>query len=136
MNRTEKSILLYVETCCVDHGGLLEAQRMNKDDMDALTRLADADQLTWGRIPARFLPAANQQRKPTHWARLTSQGWTLAHRLRRERSESSRGPLANAVFEEVDNRATFNGDPDDQGAVRDFLNAHPEREASDGGRLG
>lgn len=33
-------------------------------------------------------------------------------------------------------RAQFTGNPDDQQAVRDFLNAHPDREADDGGRLG
>lgn len=40
------------------------------------------------------------------------------------------------VGERPSRRAQFTDNPDDQQAVRDFLNAHPDREAADGGRLG
>ncbi|MGD7036156.1 hypothetical protein [Methylotuvimicrobium buryatense] len=33
MTKNEKRLLLYLETCSVDHGGLVHTQHMNSDDM-------------------------------------------------------------------------------------------------------
>ena len=84
MTRDQRSILLYAESCAVEHGGLLEGIRMNKDDHAALDDLAQAGMLTWGRTPGKLL--GTFQRNVTHWCDLTEAGWALAFQLRRERA--------------------------------------------------
>lgn len=100
LTRNQSSALLYVETCCVDFGGLLEGTRMNEDDRDALDQLAAAGALKWGRIPGRLL--GSFQRQVTHWCDLTDEGWALAHQLRRARAARCNGPRdkVNALLAE------------------------------------
>jgi len=81
ITRDQRSILLYVETCAVDHGGLLEGIRMNADDHTAMAQLQHAGILKHGRVPGRLL--GTFQRNVTHWCDLTDAGWELAHQLRR-----------------------------------------------------
>lgn len=67
--------------------------------------------------------------------RIASQfGFTLDQVMSTNRDKIERRHAKKRV--DIDNKAVFQGDPDNQSAVRDFLNAHPLREASDGGRLG
>lgn len=85
ITRDQRSILMYAETCAVDHGGLLEGIRMNTADLSALKELAEAGILTYGRIPGKLL-GTFRVRQATHWCDLTDAGWTLAHGLRRARA--------------------------------------------------
>lgn len=96
MTRDERSFLLYAESCCVDAGGLLVAERMNADDHAAAARFVALGLMTFGRIPSELL--ATSFASPTHYAELTEAGWQLAWQLRRERGDK-RGPKATAVFE-------------------------------------
>jgi hypothetical protein len=86
LTRDEKSLLLYVETCCVDYGGLLEGIRMNESDHKALDRFKAEGVLDFGRIPSELL--GQFSRKVTKWCDLTDTGWALAHQLRRARAAS------------------------------------------------
>lgn len=85
ITREQRSILMYAETCAVEHGGLLEGIRMNADDHVALTQLAVEGILNYGRIPGKLL-GTFKVRQATHWCDLTEAGWALAHQLRRARA--------------------------------------------------
>lgn len=80
----QRRLLLYVESCCVEHGGLMESQRLNHGDHGPLDQLEGSCILTWGRIPSRLL--GQFQRNVTHWCDLTDAGWALAHQLRRQQA--------------------------------------------------
>lgn len=110
ITRDQRSILMYAETCAVDHGGLLEGIRMNKDDHAALAELAAAGILTHGRIPGKLLGTFAAHRiQPSHWCDLTEAGWELAHALRQARAARPHQPreIVNAVLAE---RATVTAD--------------------------
>lgn len=102
-SKDDKSMLVYAETCVVDHGGLLEGQRMNEADLKAMLKFEREGLAKSGRIPARLLGQFPGQRKPTHWIKFTDFGWEVAHALRRERgADDHRGPYARAVFDALE----------------------------------
>ena len=94
LNKTERSILLYAETCVVDYAGLLEGKRMNKDDIEALKKFEADGLLKFSRIPASVLHGM-VARECTHWVEFTDAAWTLAHTLRREMAEKSKTRSSN-----------------------------------------
>lgn len=97
LTKDERSILCYAETCAVDNGGLMEARRMNTDDLLTLKRFVKAGLIHHARIKAALLgkgPSIHY----THWVELTDAGWKLAAECRRLRGDQ-RGPYARAVFE-------------------------------------
>jgi hypothetical protein len=94
LTKTERSILLYAETCVVDYAGLLEGQRMNNDDIEVLKKFEAAGILKFGRIPARVL-GSMVSRQCTHWVEFTEAAWNLAHALRRQMAEKSKTVSAN-----------------------------------------
>ncbi|WP_186019898.1 hypothetical protein [Burkholderia gladioli] len=100
LTRTEKSILLYAETCLVDYGGLLEGRRMNQDDMDALKALAYAGSISFGRVPGSLLSEIRDRtgRHVTHWITFNDVAWNLAHAIRRERA--SKGSASRKAVDE------------------------------------
>lgn len=102
LTRDQRSFLLYAETCAVDHGGLLEGERMNAADIDAGRWYTSLGFMLFGCIPASHLPAPGQFStwKPTYWCALTAEGWALAHLLRQQRAKR-RGPYAEDVWAEV-----------------------------------
>jgi hypothetical protein len=99
LTKDERSFLLYVETCCVDGGGLLVGVRMNAEDHAAAAKFVEAGLLaSFGRIPSALLGRSGSPQGATHYAELTDAGWLLAHTLRRERAKR-RGPYATSVFD-------------------------------------
>lgn len=101
MTHDQKSCLLYLETCAVDHGGLVEGQRMNREDHDAAKVFQAAGLVELHRIPSFLLDHTG--RPYTHWCRLTDAGFTLAHTLRQQRA-MVRGPLATEIMAELAER--------------------------------
>lgn len=96
LTRQERSQLCYAESCAVDGGGLMEIVRMNAEDLKLMATFQSNGLLRWGRVPSHLL-----QRGWTHWCELTDLGWEVAALCRRKRAEQ-RGPVATAVFEEVE----------------------------------
>ena len=99
MTRDERSLLLYLETCAVDQGGLAEGRRMNKEDHEAAKKFAELKLAYLYRVPATILFDDNLEqvlRKYTHWVTLTPAGFELAHRLRVRRA-GTLGPHAQAI---------------------------------------
>lgn len=100
LSKTQRSILLYAESCLVDHGGLLEGVRMNNADHAELAAFKADGLLDFGRIPGKLLGNGK-----THWVVFTEQAWALAAGCRKLRSEQL-GPYARSVFDEIRARAT------------------------------
>lgn len=94
LTKTERSVLLYAETCVVDYAGLLEGKRMNSDDIDALKKFEAAGILKFGRIPARVL-GSMVSRECTHWVEFMDAAWSIAHSLRRQVAEKSKTVSTN-----------------------------------------
>jgi hypothetical protein len=94
----ERSLLLYAETCVVDHGGLLEAARMNREDIAALENYQEHGVLTFGRIPFYMVEEIESGHwKPTHWVTFTDRAWAMAHGLRRHIAETRTSATRNKV---------------------------------------
>lgn len=49
LTRDEISLLLYLDTCAVDHGGMLDQRKMNAADRDTLARWAAEKYVETGR---------------------------------------------------------------------------------------
>ena len=90
MNKNEKSILLYLETCLVDQRGRVESQRMNEEDFENIEKFKKENLIDFGRIPFKELEKLNKLSGPriyTHWIKSTDEAWKSAHKFRRERAE-------------------------------------------------
>ncbi len=74
LTRTERSTLLYAETCAVDSKGQLDARRMNADDVAVLQKFDG--------VLLEFI--ANNS-----GVVLRDEGWAVAGLLRRRRAERS-----------------------------------------------
>lgn len=86
MTKDERTCLLYLETCAVDYGGLVQGARMNKADHDACERFAELGLATLYRVPSRLFTTQSGQVQ-NHFVIMTDAGFALAHKLRRQRSE-------------------------------------------------
>lgn len=82
MDKDERSLLLYLETRAVDHGGLVHTQHMNDIDMDIAKRWDTSGFLRFGRVASDCLPMPSGS---THWCELSDEAWGLAHAERRAR---------------------------------------------------
>jgi predicted metalloenzyme YecM len=78
--KTEKSLLLFLETCAVDNTGKVNVQHMNKEDMDIASRWTKDGFLEFGRICS-----ADSINERTHYVILYDEAWTKAHEFRKER---------------------------------------------------
>lgn len=103
MTKYQRSQLVYMECCAVDYGGLLEAQRMNADDLEAMEFFKAGGLATSGRIPAALLGSYPGSRQPTHWCELTDLGWACAAACRRLLA-LNRGTFADRVMKMVEER--------------------------------
>jgi len=82
MTKSEKSLLLFLETCCVDSRGLIKGERMNDEDHITAERWDKICFIQFGRVSARDL-----HKGFTHWCTLSDTAWSMAWKLRRERFE-------------------------------------------------
>ena len=88
MSREERSLLLFVETQAVDHGGALDRSRVNDADMEVLLDWHEDGFVMCGRLPSALAgPGARRGRGrcATHWVHLSDEAWRLAHEERRAR---------------------------------------------------
>jgi len=90
LSKQERKILLYIEDCLVNKLGRLEGRRMNKEDIIAIDSLVKKGIVAhFGRLAWKVVEywANKGMDRPTHYVRLTDEGWKVAHQLRREKSE-------------------------------------------------
>lgn len=86
MNRDQRSLLLYLETCAVDHGGSVDAIHMNHEDFRQAEEWAASGFIEFGRIAFGAFPKQNG-RERTSWVRFSDDAWRIAHEERRARCE-------------------------------------------------
>ena len=79
MTSDERNLLLYLETCAVDHGGLVDTKHMNKEDIDIAKKWNNEGFVKFGRI--KF----NSIIEKTHWCELSDEAWNVAHTGRKAR---------------------------------------------------
>jgi hypothetical protein len=97
-HKDQVTLLLYLETRAVDHGGVVDIDHMNNDDVMQAKLWADSRYIGFGRIRAPVFG---------HWVELSDEAWDDAHRFRRERAARM---LANRTWEKTSERAS--GEPD------------------------
>ena len=56
LSRDERSLLLYFESVCVDHAGLVDTRRMNADDIKIATKWDEIGFVLYGRVALTCLP--------------------------------------------------------------------------------
>ena len=82
MNREELSLLLYLETRAVDHGGAVDLRHMNDADCQIAKQWAAKKYIEWGRIYCKDCTAEG-----TYWVRLSDAARRGAVRERRARAD-------------------------------------------------
>lgn len=98
MTVDERSLLLYVETCAVDYGGLVHCQRINSEDREILKRWDREGFLSFSRITLESLELLKDKHN-TELVRLSEEAWALAHEERRARSVrmSNKSPYRDLI---------------------------------------
>jgi len=89
LTKDERSLLLYLETCATDHGGLVDRRRMNEEDVAIVERWDKEGFLAFGRIcfdDIKTLAKSCGPKRYTHWCELSDKAWKSAHVERRARS--------------------------------------------------
>ena len=78
----EAQLLLYVETRCVDHTGLLDNRHLNDEDRATLKDWNETGYVKSGRLVFKFIGGGK-----SIWSRMSEEAWKEAHRQRRLRAE-------------------------------------------------
>lgn len=79
MTRDELSLLLYLESCAVDHSGRTDPRRMNDEDRDILARWTKDGYVESGRVCAADGGGG--------WVRLSGTAYLNAYAERRARAD-------------------------------------------------
>jgi len=80
VTKDEQSLLLYLESCSTEKGGILDSSRMNTDDMNTLIEWHASGFIKWGRIAFHDIKEG-----ATHWVVLSEEAWSAAHQERKAR---------------------------------------------------
>lgn len=98
MTKGERSLLIYIESVCVDYGGIVHSQRVNEEDVEILKRwdkegFISYSHLTWNSIQTLA------DKHCTSLVRLSAEAWLLAQEERRARflRISSKLPICNLI---------------------------------------
>lgn len=81
MTKQEKSLLLYLETRAVDHGGRVDTRRMNKEDMFTAAQWSQKGYVRFGRLAYESVAYSS-----THWCLFSDIAWLDAHAERRAKA--------------------------------------------------
>lgn len=84
MTKAERSLLLYLETRAVDHGGIVTTPQLNDDDFAVVERWKENGFVEFERLTRASI---EKLRGSTHWVRLSESAWRIAHEERRARHE-------------------------------------------------
>jgi hypothetical protein len=98
MSKDERSNLLYIECCAVDQGGLVDARKINDEDLEILRSWDAKGFITFSRISFDSLQLLVDKNK-SYLVTLSEGAWKLAHEERRARSKrmASKSPYCNLV---------------------------------------
>lgn len=84
MNKDERSLLLYLESRAVDHGGLVATPHMNEDDFKLAESWTRKGFIRFGRLTAASIRELSSG--SSYWVMLSEEAWRLAHEERRDRN--------------------------------------------------
>lgn len=84
-DKEQHYLLMYLETCVVDHGGLVDCMKMSKDEFTLATQWNKSRFISFGRI--KFSDVERMRGKYTHWCEFSEDSWIEAHKQRRARAE-------------------------------------------------
>lgn len=79
-SKEEERLLLYLETCAVDYGGLVDGLMMNAADRGIATHWVSQRFIGFGRVMLEHIRGPR-----CLWVTLSPEAWACAHRLRIER---------------------------------------------------
>ncbi len=82
LTRDEISLLLYLETRAVDHGGLIDHRQMNTEDFANARRWNELGFIEFGRVYSKHIEG-----NLSNWVHLSDEAFALAHVLRRQRAQ-------------------------------------------------
>lgn len=86
MSKDEKSLLLFLGTCVVDHGGRVDSRRMNSEDFAIVEQWDEIGFVCYGRVCSADIQASGSK-TGSNWCQLSEKAWALAHEERKARAE-------------------------------------------------
>jgi len=86
LNKTELSLLLYLETRAVDHGGLVETSHMNEEDDEIAKRWNEEGFIKFGRVYSKHVKKTAYG-AASRWVQFTEEAWEEAHKERKARAD-------------------------------------------------
>jgi len=98
MSKDERSILLYIECCAVDYGGLVDARKINKEDLEILKSWDKSGFVSFNRIGFDSLQTLVDKNK-SYLVALSEDAWKFAHEERRARNVrmASKSPYCDLI---------------------------------------
>jgi len=81
MTKDQISLLLYLESRAVDHGGLIDSRQMNADDFQNAGLWDEDGFIEFGRVYSKHVKGSL-----TNWVHLTPEAWRVVQELRQQRS--------------------------------------------------
>lgn len=82
LTKNQRTLLLYLETRLVDHGGRVAGEHMNAEDAEQAKAWNESGYIGYGRIASEHC-----NRYGALWVTFSDQAWEDAHRERRARAE-------------------------------------------------
>lgn len=105
MTKTEKSLLLYLETVCVDQSGVVDLARLNADDIRIGKEWHQREFLVFRRY-TKTDPKGEVQAM-TYLVEMTDESWKKAHELKRERAERNKKTTAPCYPEDLPSHTAY-----------------------------
>src|SRR6266852_5007231 len=84
MSKDELSLLLFLETRAVDHGGKVQTAHMNAGDFEIAKKWNKKGFILFGRVRHRDITQGG-----SHWCQLSEAAWEAAHAERKTRAARS-----------------------------------------------
>lgn len=81
LSKKELRLLLCLETCEVDYGGLVDSACLNKEEFEIMRVWNDQGFVKSGRV------SSDSDTARKYWCELSSEAWRLAHNERKARSD-------------------------------------------------
>lgn len=131
LTRAEQSLLLFLETQAVDHGGRVLTLSMNTQEMGTARQWSEAGYISFGRLLAAdvFGRTASEKNR-THYVRLSEEAWADAARYRRARAERGED---SCVAEAIESKRPTQG-ADDAKETEASADPEPRSDQSDSPR--
>lgn len=96
LSKQNSSLLLYLETCAVDHGGKIDATKVNEAELRVLEAWNRSGFVRFGRMTIRKREQCQGGRDYAYWCVLSQPAWAAAHAEREARARRNMDDEAKA----------------------------------------